>query len=164
MVKEFHDQFEQPVSDEPTLLEKKQYLDRIRLIQEELAEYIEACCHDNIVDQSDALADLLYVVFGTCVAQGLPIDELFKEVHESNMSKVGGYKDKGGKWIKPPTYRKADLLPILEKHFKEVSMRENLTVCEKCGEKFINDDKRFKGNHLEYWCTPCRNKCFDTMS
>jgi predicted HAD superfamily Cof-like phosphohydrolase len=60
------------------------------------------------------LADLLYVVYGTAVSLGIDMEPVFKEVHRSNMSKVGGYKREDGKWVKPPTYSPADILPIIK--------------------------------------------------
>ncbi|MEC4681184.1 MAG: hypothetical protein VST67_10880, partial [Nitrospirota bacterium] len=60
------------------------------------------------------LADLLYVVYGTAVSLGIDLEPVFKEVHRSNMSKVGGYKREDGKWVKPPTYSPASLEDILE--------------------------------------------------
>lgn len=62
------------------------------------------------------LADLLYVTFGAAEALGIPIDEVFRRVHESNMSKFddgkNGYKvfkNEIGKVIKGPRYKKPDL-------------------------------------------------------
>src|SRR2546429_6004229 len=37
-------------------------------------------------------SDLLYVVYGTAVSYGIDMNPVFREVHRSNMSKVGGYK------------------------------------------------------------------------
>ena len=59
------------------------------------------------------LADLLYVVYGTAVSCGLDMAPVFREVHRSNMSKVGGHKRADGKWVKPPSYSPAHLRPIL---------------------------------------------------
>ena len=53
------------------------------------------------------MADLLYVVYGTAVSYGIDMDPVFREVHRSNMSKVGGYKRDDGKWVKPATYSPA---------------------------------------------------------
>ena len=58
------------------------------------------------------MADLLYVVYGTAVSYGIDMDPVFREVHRSNMSKVGGYKREDGKWVKPPTYSPAVIEPI----------------------------------------------------
>ncbi len=60
------------------------------------------------------LADVLYVVYGTAVSLGIDMEPVFKEVHRSNMSKVGGYKREDGKWVKPSTYSPASLDKILE--------------------------------------------------
>jgi predicted HAD superfamily Cof-like phosphohydrolase len=54
------------------------------------------------------------VVYGTAVSLGIDMEPVFKEVHRSNMSKVGGYKREDGKWVKPPTYSPASLDIILE--------------------------------------------------
>jgi predicted HAD superfamily Cof-like phosphohydrolase len=42
------------------------------------------------------------------------MEPVFKEVHRSNMSKVGGYKREDGKWVKPSTYSPASLDHLLE--------------------------------------------------
>lgn len=58
------------------------------------------------------LADLLYVVYGTADSFGIPIDEVFAEVHASNMSKlVDGkpVKREDGKVLKGPNYKPPDL-------------------------------------------------------
>jgi len=59
------------------------------------------------------LADLLYVVYGTAVSCGIDMEPVFREVHRSNMSKVGGHKRADGKWVRPATYSPARLEPIL---------------------------------------------------
>ncbi len=67
------------------------------------------------------LADLRYVVEGTAVAFALPIDEAFKAVHASNMTKSFDL-DKGGKVIKGPDYVPADmslLVPDIIDHKEE---------------------------------------------
>lgn len=59
------------------------------------------------------LADLQYVVSGMVVALGIPMEEVFARVHESNMSKlVDGkpLKRADGKFLKGPNYKK----PILD--------------------------------------------------
>lgn len=64
---------------------------RIRLLQEELDELKEAVANDDLVEVADALVDLQYVLTGTALAFGineLRFDNMFHEVHKSNMSKV----------------------------------------------------------------------------
>jgi predicted HAD superfamily Cof-like phosphohydrolase len=47
------------------------------------------------------------------VSYGIDMDPVFREVHRSNMSKVGGYKREDGKWVKPATYSPALIDPIV---------------------------------------------------
>lgn len=59
------------------------------------------------------LCDLQYVLSGFAVTFGLPFDEAFRRVHESNMSKLGPdgkpiYRE-DGKVLKGPNYKKPDL-------------------------------------------------------
>lgn len=75
---------------------------RLRLMHEELFEYTLATQECESVEKvADAICDLLYVVIGTAIAHGLgrQLDELFREVHRSNMTKDFrpiGNSEKGG--------------------------------------------------------------------
>jgi predicted HAD superfamily Cof-like phosphohydrolase len=115
MVKEFHQKFDIAVSDAPAVPDEATRLLRERLIQEEFDELKEAMAKQELVAIAKELADLLYVVYGTAVSYGLDMDPVFREVHRSNLSKIGGYKRSDGKWVKPPTYSPACLTPILER-------------------------------------------------
>jgi predicted HAD superfamily Cof-like phosphohydrolase len=86
---------------------------RERLIHEEFEELKEAMAKNDLAGIAKELADLLYVVYGTAVSYGIDMDPVFREVHRSNMSKVGGYKRDDGKWVKPLTYSPAAIEPIL---------------------------------------------------
>lgn len=58
------------------------------------------------------LADVQYVLSGMAVSLGIPLEEVFRRVHESNMSKlVDGkpLKRADGKFLKGPNYKKPDL-------------------------------------------------------
>ena len=112
-VEEFHRTFEILVSRTPTAPDDATRLLRERLIEEEFAELREAMAAGDVPSIAKELADLLYVVYGTAVSCGIDMERVFREVHRSNMSKVGGYKRADGKWVKPPTYSKAALEPIL---------------------------------------------------
>jgi len=109
MLREFHEMAELTANKSPTLLDQKTFELRKRLHEEEHQEFLTAVKDRDIVEIADALGDLLYVVFGTAVAYGLNMDEIFKQIHTSNMTKRGGKKDKGGKFIKPDTYKPVDL-------------------------------------------------------
>ncbi len=101
MVEEFHRKFDIAVGDGPTLPEEGTRQLRVRLIQEEFDELKEAIAAQDLAGVAKELADLLYVVYGTAVSYGVDMDPVFREVHRSNLSKVGGYKRPDGKWIKP---------------------------------------------------------------
>ncbi|KKN13158.1 hypothetical protein LCGC14_1009270 [marine sediment metagenome] len=90
---------------------------RLRLMMEELGELSVAIHEENLVHIADALADLLYVVFGTAAAYDIPMDEIFQEVHRSNMTKaVLDRFQKGGKVDKSENFQEPNLLPILQRY------------------------------------------------
>ncbi|MCS6316424.1 MAG: hypothetical protein H8K05_01300 [Nitrospira sp.] len=113
MVEEFHRKFEIAISDRPSIPEDATRQLRVRLIQEEFEELQEAMAAQDLPGVAKELADLLYVVYGTAVSYGMDMDPVFREVHRSNLSKVGGYKRADGKWVKPPTYSPAQVAPLL---------------------------------------------------
>ncbi len=113
MVAEFHRKFEIVLSDVPALPDAATRDLRVRLIEEEFSELKEALVKQDLVGIAKELADLLYVVYGTAVSYGIDMGPVFREVHRSNLSKVGGYKRADGKWVKPPTYSPAQLEPVL---------------------------------------------------
>jgi predicted HAD superfamily Cof-like phosphohydrolase len=106
---------------------------RITLIEEEFDEVVEALLYIRTVmaktfkeknfdpksapagwaDLAKELADLLYVVYGTAEELGIPLQEVFAAVHESNMSKVWSdgtvHYNEIGKVLKPDTYSPPEL-------------------------------------------------------
>jgi predicted HAD superfamily Cof-like phosphohydrolase len=114
MVQNFHEQFDIHISTTPSVPDEATQILRNRLIQEEFEEFQEAMQSKDLSAMAKELADLLYVVYGTGVSLGIDMEPVFKEVHRSNMSKIGGYKREDGKWVKPPTYSPASLDIILE--------------------------------------------------
>jgi NTP pyrophosphatase (non-canonical NTP hydrolase) len=90
MVLEFHQKYGHLISPAPTTeisVAVKQL--RIQLMQEELSELISKGIEkNNLVEIADGLADLVYVVVGTAISYGIPFDRIFKEVHNSNMTKT----------------------------------------------------------------------------
>jgi hypothetical protein len=85
---------------------------RLLLILEESAE-IGLALGDEYISWSeqedllaDGLADLMYVTYGTAVTYFIPLDDVFLEVHRSNMSKKKKSDDdprmrNKGDWSKP---------------------------------------------------------------
>lgn len=113
MVEEFHRKFDILVRTSPTDASEDTRRLRIRLIQEEFDELKESMVEGNLPALAKEMADLLYVVYGTAVSYGIDMEPVFREVHRSNLSKVGGYKREDGKWVKPPTYSPAKIEPLL---------------------------------------------------
>ena len=113
MVEEFHRKFSILAQATPTDLNEETKRLRVRLIEEEFDELKEAMVGGDLAAVAKEMADLLYVVYGTAVSYGIDMDPVFREVHRSNMSKVGGYKRADGKWVKPATYSPARIEPIV---------------------------------------------------
>lgn len=76
---------------------------RLRLVLEELAELTRALEQENPIEVADGLGDLGYVLYGTAVAYGLPLDALMAQIHISNMTKdPGAFKPVKGSRYMPP--------------------------------------------------------------
>ena len=78
-------------------------LGRVRMELEELAEWIESHVADDLTKVADAWADRCYLLFGDAVATGLPVEEVFREVHRSNMTKSAAHPSTG-KAVKSDRY------------------------------------------------------------
>ena len=61
---------------------------RLALITEEVQELQDAIKDNDFIEVRDAIADILYVVYGMADAFGINADDDFNLVHTSNMSKV----------------------------------------------------------------------------
>ena len=120
MVDEFHRKFNIHTESSPSIPDETTRGLRVRLIQEEFDELKEALAKEDLVGIAKELADVLYVVYGTAVSYGIDMEPVFREVHRSNLSKVGGYKRDDGKWVKPATYSPAQLAPILSSQMTRV--------------------------------------------
>ena len=119
LIAEWHDAINQPHFID---LDDDQATDLVRLRH----TLIEEECHETLVELESAmagrgnlvalakeLADLLYVVYGTAHVFDIPIEVVFKAVHESNMSKLDDngqvIRRADGKVLKSPNYREPDI-------------------------------------------------------
>ena len=112
-VKKFMETFGQEIKEKAGFPDEKITSLRYDLINEELDELKEAMDNKDIKEVADALTDILYVTYGAGHAFGINLDKCFKEVQNSNMSKLSEdgkpiYNDKG-KVMKGPNYFKPDL-------------------------------------------------------
>lgn len=134
MVREFMQAAGQDTPDGLTIPSEEVQQLRVKLIAEELAELAQAskayfeyvietpdgvmgsrvAGEPNLEGVADALADLLYVVYGAAVAWGIQIDPVFGEVHRSNMTKfIDGHRRADGKYVKGPSYEPAKIAEVL---------------------------------------------------
>ena len=117
LVEDFMEAMGQEVNAVPTFPEEEIQRLRLDLIEEELDELHYAIDNKDMVEIADALGDLLYVVYGAGHAFGIDLDECFKEIHASNMSKLGPdgkpIKREDGKVLQPDTFFPPDLKTIL---------------------------------------------------
>jgi len=114
----WHRKFGVPVLEGPQAPPEERRNLRVELIREEWQEFAEASRACDVPGAADALADLLYVVYGAALEWGIPLDDVFAEVHRSNMSKVWPdgtvhYRE-DGKVLKPPAYSPADVAKVLK--------------------------------------------------
>lgn len=113
---EFHTAFDLTRSEAPGLPSKDIRELRIKLLREEWEEYLEGEAADDIVEIADALADMVYIAYGTAVAYGIPLDKVFAEVHRSNMAKLVDGKvirREDGKVLKPEGWKPPDIEGVL---------------------------------------------------
>ena len=116
-VKEFMETFGQEIKEKAQFPNEKITTLRHDLIKEELDELKLAMDNYDIKEVADALTDILYVTYGAGHAFGINLDKCFKEVQNSNMSKLDDdgkpiYND-SGKVMKGSNYFKPDLSKLI---------------------------------------------------
>jgi predicted HAD superfamily Cof-like phosphohydrolase len=116
---EFQVAYNSTRNSKPTLISEDDYSLRYKLGKEELDEYLDACKDGDLIEVADALADQLYILLGTMISHGMGnvIEDIFDEVHRSNMSKLGEdgkpiYRE-DGKILKGPNFSSPNLSKFL---------------------------------------------------
>jgi len=113
LVKNFMETFGQEVKNKPSFSTDKINKLRYDLIKEELDELRVALENKDLLEVADALTDILYVAYGAGHAFGIDLDKCFKEVQNSNMSKLDENNkpiyNESGKVMKGSKYFKPDL-------------------------------------------------------
>lgn len=132
LVREFHETYGVPVAESPGVPPTDRVKLRLELILEEVHELMAACGLDidwqiasiryylkesgnlsvHLPSVADALTDIAYVVEGAALEFGLDSQACLKEVHRSNMSKLGEdgkpiYRA-DGKVLKGPSFTPPD--------------------------------------------------------
>jgi predicted HAD superfamily Cof-like phosphohydrolase len=120
MVKEFRTKFEKENKFSNLNCERQ-----FTLIDEEVEEIYQEIYDDFFLRENKEIdkasltkeiCDLIYVCYDMAIALELPIEEAFKRVHQSNMSKLGEdgkpIKRDDGKILKGPNYTKPKLTDL----------------------------------------------------
>ena len=115
---------------------------RVRLIQEELSELVDALDEEDEVAVADALGDLLYVVVGSAVTWGIPLDRVFYEIHQANLTKVGGPMSTGGKLLKPAHYVPPNIEQALQRS------RNTWSHCPRCALPDLEREESLAGDRV----------------
>lgn len=118
LVEEFHLAFGLPISSEPTIdIPPTLAHLRIKLVQEEASELVDAITRADLAGIAGELADLLYVTYGTALTFGIDLDMAVEEIHRSNMSKLDAEGNPlirdDGKVIKGPSYEPPNLERVI---------------------------------------------------
>ena len=107
----------QHIGEKPEFPSKEERELRKKLLAEEYTEYVVAEYNNDFVEVADALADMIYIICGTAVSYGIPLDDIFEEVHASNMAKLVDGKvlrRADGKIQKPEGWAPPDIERILK--------------------------------------------------
>ena len=80
---------------------------------DEIAKFFKMYDKPNFLDTIDGYCDLIYVVLGAAVTDGIDLDPFFTEVHRANIAKLGGGMREDGKFLKPDGWQPPDHERIL---------------------------------------------------
>lgn len=123
-VKEFHEAFNHEVGTKLKTLDVTRKIARCSWMREEIGEYMDA--DGNIVEEIDAMLDLIYFAMGTLVEMGVDDPQKFFDIIQSaNMNKLWSdgkphYREDGKVikpkgWVAPETTMSKIVEDILEK-------------------------------------------------
>lgn len=185
LVKKFHQAFGHPTDSAPTIdIPGDTVQLRLNLILEEFQELCDAVGAKihidpmseaadgvtftsnqrralNLPEVADALGDLSYVIEGANLVFGIPSKEIFREIHESNMSKLGKdgeplYRE-DGKVAKGPDYTRPDLVKFFRRvkcasyEIRSTSRVQYRTIDPPTMEQVIIIEYRKTGNPETEW-------------
>lgn len=118
-VEDFHRACDVPVHAMPQVPSQDRQKLRYDLIVEEVVkELLPALVQEDLVQIADALADSIYVLVGTALEYGIPLDRVWAVVQRANMAKVDPTtgkvrKREDGKVLKPEGWTAPDIDAIL---------------------------------------------------
>lgn len=115
-VKEFQTAVGQHVGQAPEFPNGPERALRMKLLEEEFNEYQQGEYKNDLENIAKELADIVYIVCGTAVSYGIPLDKVFDAVHASNMAKLIDGKPirrDDGKILKPEGWTPPDIKKVL---------------------------------------------------
>jgi predicted HAD superfamily Cof-like phosphohydrolase len=117
-LEQFHETFDLPVRSTPYgHVDPELAALRVELMREECQELSDAVAECDIVEIADALGDIVYVAYGNALTYGIDLDAVLREVHRSNMTKIGAdgqvLRRADGKILKPDTFSPPDIKRVL---------------------------------------------------
>lgn len=141
LVRQFHSVYRMPVRAGAPTVDFERLRMRVGLIAEEFAELMGAIYGEaaedriltavdeaidgddgtrDVVETADALADMIYVIYGMALEAGIDLPAVLNEVQRSNMSKLGAdgepiYRE-DGKVLKGPGFFNPDIARVLEEN------------------------------------------------
>ncbi len=125
-VRAFHERFQVPVETVPKVPSEARIRLRERLITEEYKELLEALgfrkmggdewlSETDLPETADAIADLIYVLIGTALEFGIPLQAVWDRVQVANMAKCLP-AEPGGKIAKPEGWTPPRIEECLREH------------------------------------------------
>jgi predicted HAD superfamily Cof-like phosphohydrolase/ADP-ribose pyrophosphatase YjhB (NUDIX family) len=114
----FHEAFDLPRQESPNVdIDASLAALRVALVEEEVGELVQAVAEHDLTAIADALADIVYVAYGTALTYGVDLDSVLAEVHRANMSKLGTdgrpVRREDGKVLKSDRYTPPDVTAVL---------------------------------------------------
>jgi len=124
-LRKFHDKFGLDKPERPIMLDADTLLFRIKFLEEELSEIVEASAEHDIAQTAAELCDLVYVTIGMADMMGVDFQRHWDAIQEANMKKercTDPSKSKRGSTldiIKPEGWTKPNHKQILEEYTNE---------------------------------------------
>lgn len=126
-VYDFHKKFDCSIGEKPAVPPAEIELLALRLVNEEFKELSDALAARDLPEIADAIADLIYVLNGMAIRYGIYLPDVWAEVHRTNMAKIGGGADAGGKIKKPAGWTPPDIAAILRYQW---SIQQEISVAD----------------------------------
>jgi len=135
-VTKFHETYGVPILDSPEIPSWERRTLRWEIIYEEMEELRHAMAvglnrmiKADLIEVADGIADAIYVLIGTALEFGIPLEKVWDEVQRSNMSKLDENGKpilrEDGKVLKGPNFFKPDIAKIINEKTGKISSGQN---------------------------------------